>query len=302
MRKWNHQGLSWREKLPPETPVAGAWVNTTLIGGSPAGEAPQVVEQGARTGLGNIQRGKSQGDYVGCCSRSSQASRSTYTRHTPMPVSHPLGWKNPYPWSMENGNIQVQDTSHQEALLGNTSFSAVNALHLPLGRLLTPEGQTLHPGGLKGELPGRMTRQLRRAPWQKTSAQDLPLGEESAKQKDHAYSSKYWSHPLAQNVLPSIIQNQADEVKSQNILHFLHPNPVRIPQDWTLEKTLFFLKALLPITIDLTQRYDEYSKLITDKPFSTMCSFSVASCPETEPRTCCLLGWKEGEKHTPSLA
>ena len=87
-------------------------MNTTLIGGSPAREAPQVVELGARTGLGNVQRGRSQGDYVGCCSRSSQASRSTYTRHTPMPVSHPLGWEEPVSCSRENGNIQVQETSH----------------------------------------------------------------------------------------------------------------------------------------------------------------------------------------------
>ena len=48
----------------------------------------------------------------GCCSRSSQASRSTYTRHTPMPVSHPLGWEEPVSCSRENGNIQVQETSH----------------------------------------------------------------------------------------------------------------------------------------------------------------------------------------------
>lgn len=189
-----------------------------------------MVELGARTGLGNVQRGESQGDYMGCCSRSSQASRSTYTRDTPMPVSHPLGWGEPVSCSRENGNIQVQETSHQEALLGDTSFLAVNTLHLPLGRLLTPERRRSTQEVSKGSFQAGITKQLRGAQWKKTSSQNLPPGEESTEQKDHAYSSKYWSHPLAQNILPSIIQNR-DEVKSQNILHFLHPNPIRIPQD-----------------------------------------------------------------------
>lgn len=109
LRKWKHQGSNWREKLQPETLLAGAWVNTTLKGGSRAGEAPcrggpvplQVVELGARTGLGN-----SQGDYMGRCSGNSQASRSTCITYTHIPVSHPLGWGKPVSSSSKNENTQ----------------------------------------------------------------------------------------------------------------------------------------------------------------------------------------------------
>ena len=153
-----------------------------------------------------------------------------------MPVSHPLGWEEPVSCSRENGNIQVQETSHpawQHVFFGSehTAPTLRQAAH--------SRGADAPPKRFQRGAPRQDNKQLRRAPWQKTSSQNLPLGEESTEQKDHAYSSKYWSHPLAQNILPSIIQNQADEVKSQNILHFLHPNPVRIPQDWTLEKTVF---------------------------------------------------------------
>lgn len=209
-------------------------MNTTLIGGSPAGEA-RYHRKWWNPGPGQVwatyREESHKGIYVGCCSTSSQASRSTYTRHTPIPVSHPLGWEEPASCSRENGNIQVQEASHQETLLGSTSFLAVNTLHLPLGRMLTPEWQTFHPGVSKGSTQAGITKQLRRARWKKTDSQNLPSGEQLTKQKDlHAYSSKYWSHPLAQKVLPSV-QNQVDEVKSQNILHFSHPNPIRIPQD-----------------------------------------------------------------------
>lgn len=179
----------------------------------------------------------------GCCSRSSQASRSTYTRHTPMPVSHPLGWEEPVSCSRENGNIQVQETSHQVQETSHPAWQHVffGSEHTAptLRQAAHSRGADAPPKRFQRGAPRQDNKQLRRAPWQKTSSQNLPLGEESTEQKDHAYSSKYWSHPLAQNILPSIIQNQADEVKSQNILHFLHPNPVRIPQDWTLEKTVF---------------------------------------------------------------
>lgn len=142
-------------------------MNTTLIGGSPAGEARYHCKWW-NPGPGQVwaayREESHKGIYVGCCSTSSQASRSTYTRHTPIPVSHPLGWEEPASCSRENRNIQVQEASHQETLLGST-FLAVNTLHLPLGRMLTPEWQTFHPGVSKGSTQAGITKQLRRAQW-----------------------------------------------------------------------------------------------------------------------------------------
>ena len=198
----------------------------------------------------------------GCCSRSSQASRSTYTRHTPMPVSHPLGWEEPVSCSRENGNIQVQETSHQVQETSHPAWQHVffGSEHTAptLRQAAHSRGADAPPKRFQRGAPRQDNKQLRRAPWQKTSSQNLPLGEESTEQKDHAYSSKYWSHPLAQNVLPSIIQNQADEVSHRTFYISCTQTQLEFPRTEPWKKQ-FFLKALLPITIDLTQRYDEYS-------------------------------------------
>lgn len=78
----------------------------------------------------------------------------------------------------------------------------------------------LHPGVSKGRSQAEITEQLRRAQWKKTDSQNLPPGEQLTEQKNLcAYSSEYWTHPLAQKVLRSVIQNWVDEVKSQNISH-----------------------------------------------------------------------------------
>ena len=203
----------------------------------------RVVEPGARTGVGD-----SRGDYMGCCSGSSQTSRSTCITYTPIPVPRPLGREKPVSSGSKNENTQVQKTSHHGTLLGGTAFLAVKTLPLPSGGLHMQERQVVYPGDLssKGGSQAGTTEQFRRAQWKKTSSQNLPPRRQlTEKQMLHAYSFEYWSYPLAQKVTPSAVQNPADEVKSQNILLFLHPDPITIPQDRTLEKTLLYFSSRL---------------------------------------------------------
>lgn len=139
-------------------------MSTTLIGGGPAGEA-WTQHKWWNLGPGQawaMQRGKSQGDYTGCCSRSSRAGRPTCTRHIPIPVSHPPGREEPYPTvgrtgtskSRRPGGQPPRDPAWQHVCFGSEYTAPILRQNAHSRAVDAP------PRGLKGTLPGRDNRAI----------------------------------------------------------------------------------------------------------------------------------------------
>lgn len=180
-------------------------------------------------GSGNFLR-----DPRGRCGGSSQASRSlSISAYTPVPVSHlPVWGGGRVSWSSGNGNTESRRPVTKEPY-------SVAHLFLSLTRWkhASPFSEAARAGAADGLAQGFSVAKMSSQAGKNQTVQEYRLEENKLTEftsEETGNKKKLQGSILRietiQKTIPSGVQNQADEITLQNILHFLHPSPIRLPK------------------------------------------------------------------------